>query len=154
MPLTIKEQTGSICTVAEDEFIEIDVTVDSGASETVMSQETLDGVIDITEGPAFRRGTQYVVADGTEIPNLGERKFLGLTVEGGQCGVTAQVCAVEKTLMSVSKIAAQGNRVVFDDDGSYIENKASGERTWMSQVQGLYMLKMWVSRKSTKEAGF
>ena len=56
--------------------------------------------------------------------------------------------------MSVSKVAAQGNRVVFDDDGSYIDDKVSGERTWTKQVRGMYMLKMWVSRKTTKEAGF
>ena len=41
--------------------------------------------------------------------------------------MTAQNCAVKKTLMSVSKIASKGNRVVFDDDGSYIESKATGE---------------------------
>ena len=56
--------------------------------------------------------------------------------------------------MSVSKIAAKGNRVVFDDDGSYIEDKATGERTWMKQVGGMYHIKMWVSRKSSAEAGF
>ena len=56
--------------------------------------------------------------------------------------------------MSVSQMAAQGNVVIFDDDGSYIEDKVSGEKTWMHQVQGMYMLKMWVSRKSTRDAGF
>ena len=88
------------------------------------------------------------------VQRLGERKFLGFTEEGGQRGITAQICAVNKTLMSVSKVAAQGNRVILDDDGSYIEDKVSGERTWMKQVGGMYMLKMWVSRKTTKEAGF
>ena len=94
------------------------------------------------------------MADGSEIPNVGERTFPGFTEEGGQRGVTAQDCAVNNTLMSVSKVAAQGNKVVFDDDGSYIEDKVSGERTWMKQAGGMYMLKMWVSRKATKEAGF
>ena len=61
---------------------------------------------------------------------------------------------MNKTLMSVSKVAAQGNRVIFDDDGSDIEDKASGEKTRMKQAGGMYMLKMWVSRKTTKEAGF
>ena len=128
--------------------------VDSGATETVMTEDTLDGVIGITEGPAFKRGVCYEVADGTEIPNLGQRQFLGHTEEGGTRSVTAQVCAVNKNLMSVSKVAARGNRVVFDDDGSYIEDKTSVERTWMHQVQGMYMIKMWVSRKDTKDAGF
>ena len=68
--------------------------------------------------------------------------------------MTAQICAVNKTLMSVSQVAAQGNKVVFDAEGSYIEDKASGERLWMEEVGGMYMLKMWVSRKSTKDAGF
>ena len=128
--------------------------MDSGATETVMAEETLNGVIDITEGAACKRGVTYEVADGTEIPNLGERRFLGYTEDGGAKGMTAQICAVNKTLMSVSKIASKGNRVVFDDDGSYIQDKESGERTWLTQSGGMYYLKMWVSRKSTAEAGF
>ena len=68
--------------------------------------------------------------------------------------MTAQICAVDKTLMSVSQVTSQGNRVVFDEDGSYIEDKASGEKLWMEESGGMYMLKMWVSRKSTKDAGF
>ena len=75
----------------------------------------------------MKRGVTYEVADGTEDP--GERKFLGFAEEGGQKGVTAQICAVNKTLMSVSKIASRNNRVVFDDDGSFIEDKTTGERT-------------------------
>ena len=123
--LVAKEPSGAICTIAEDEWVEIEVAVDSGATETVMGEETFTGIVDIAEGPACRRGVTYEVADGTEIPNLGERKLLGFTEEGGQRGVTAQVCAVNKTLMSVSKVAAQGNRLIFDDDGSYIEDKVS-----------------------------
>ena len=69
-------------------------------------------------------------------------------------GMTAQICAVTKNLMSVSKMIAQGNRVVFDDEGSYIEDKVSGDRTWMQQVGGMYMLKMWVSRKTPREQVF
>ena len=38
---------------------------------------------------------------------------------------------------------ANGNLVVFDDYGSYIENKETGERTLMTQVGGMYFLKMW-----------
>ena len=128
--------------------------VDSGATETVMTVDCLEGVIDITEGAALKKGVHYEVANGSQIPNLGERQFLGITEEGGHRGVVAQICAVNKNLMSISKIAKQGNRVVFDDDGSYIEDKTSGERTWMHKVDGMYMLKMWVSRKSSQEAGF
>ena len=56
--------------------------------------------------------------------------------------------------MSVSKIASKGNRVVFDDAGSYTEDKKTGETTWMQQVGGMCHIKMWVSCKSAAEAGF
>ena len=52
--LVAKEPSGTICTVAEDEWVEIEVAVDSGATETVMVAETLNGIVDITEGPALR----------------------------------------------------------------------------------------------------
>ena len=77
---------------------------------------------------------------------------MGVTENGVARGMTAQVCAVNKTLMSVSKIAKAGNRVVFDDEGSYIEDKVTGERLWMTEVGGMYSIKLWVSRNSS--AGF
>lgn len=55
----------------------------------------------------------------------------------------AQVCAVRKSLMSVSKLAKGGRRVIFDDDGSFIEDNSSGERIWMNERSEMYTLKMW-----------
>ena len=57
-------------------------------------------------------------------------------------------------MLSVNGMTKNGHRVVFDDDGSYIEDKSSGERSWMHEVNGMYMLKLWVSTKTTNEAGF
>ena len=135
------------------EWTMIEVTVDSGACVTVMPLMSCSN-IPMVPSKQSKAGMSYEVADGGEIPNLGERKFLGCMEDGTARAITAQVCAVNQTLMSVSKIASKGNRVVFDDDGSYIEEKSTGVRTWMTQVGGMYSLKMWVSRKSTKEAGF
>ena len=74
-PLKTIEPCG-INAVAEDEWVEIEVEVDSGATETVMPEETLNGIIGITESVACKRGVVYEVADGIQIPNLGERNFL------------------------------------------------------------------------------
>ena len=63
--------------------------------------------------------------------------------EGTRKTITAQVADVNKGLLSVRKIVAAGNRVVFDSD-SYIEDKQTGERMWLTEAQGMYMLKMWV----------
>ena len=58
--------------------------------------------------------------------------------------ITAQVCDVNKALLSVKKIIAAGNRVTFDEEGSFIEDKSSGEKMWLREDKGMFMLKMWV----------
>jgi hypothetical protein len=63
--------------------------------------------------------------------------------------MVAQVCEVNQGLLSVSKAVAAGNRVIFAPDqqgGSFIENLASGEKTWLKAEGGMYTLKMWVKR--------
>ena len=61
--------------------------------------------------------------------------------------VTAQVCAGDKMLTSVRKIAAKYNKVVYEDDGSFIENKTSGEKIWLKEDGNLWTLTMWGSKK-------
>ena len=80
------------------------------------------------------------------IPNLGEKQFVAESEEGTRGQITAQVCDVNKPLLSVAKIVRAGNRVVFDDDGSFIEDKKIGERMWMRESEGMYVLRMWVKR--------
>ena len=140
-PLLTIEPNG-VNAVAEDEWVENDVGVDSWATETVMAEDAPNGITDITESLACKRGVMYEVADGAHIPNMGERGFLGITEDGKGKGVVAQICAVNKSPMSASKIAGRGDRVVFDDAGSYIEDKTTGEMTWMEQVGGMYHIKM------------
>jgi len=84
--LTAVPLTGSVCSISEEEFVQINMMVDSGATETVMTETDLDGVIDITEGVQCKRGQHYQCANGSNNPNLGERKFLGWTEEDGQKG--------------------------------------------------------------------
>ena len=110
------------------------------------SPDTLVSV-PITSGPAFARGVKYEVANAVQIPNLREWKFAGHMGDGSMRSSAAQVCAVNKSLMSVNKIAKAGRRVIFDDDGSLIEDKSSGERIWMNEHNGMYTLKVWVSKK-------
>ena len=125
----------------------LDLAVDSGATETVVKEEMLTA--ETTEGAASRRGVQYEVANGVLIPNLGEKKFQGVSEENITRGLTAQVADVNKALLSVRKVVKAGNRVVFDDDeGSYIEDKVTKERMWLREEQGMYMLRLWVRRES------
>ena len=49
---------------------EIEMAVDSGATETVVGEDMLTSVKTV-EGEAFKKGVEYEVASGTAIPNFG-----------------------------------------------------------------------------------
>ena len=106
-----------------------------------------------------KHGQSYEVANGDEIDNEGEKRFIAhmVTVDGadsGGKGITAQVCKVHRPLMSVKKIRKSGERVVFDDEGSYVENKATGERIKVAEEDGEYVLDVWVNMKEARETTF
>ena len=44
----------------------------------------------------------------------------------------------------MKRICAAGRVVIFDEDGSYILNKATGELNWLREEGGNYMLDVWV----------
>ena len=59
--------------------------------------------------------------------------------------MTAQVCDVNKALLSVKRAVEAGNKVVFgSDEGSYIESRTAGERMWLEDRGGMYVLSLWV----------
>ena len=60
--------------------------------------------------------------------------------------MTLQVADVNQGLLSASKAMKAGNRIVFDADGSYIESKRNGDKTWMREKNGMFILKLWVKR--------
>ena len=105
--------------------------------------------VEIKEGPAAKSGVQYECANGERIPNLGEQKFMAYTQEGCQKKIRAQVCEVTKALLSVRKLVEAGNRVVFEENGSYIEDVYRKVRMYLQEKHGMYTLKVW-----TKGAGF
>ena len=65
--------------------------------------------------------------------------------------MTCQVTDVTKALGSVSKIVANGNKVVFDESGSFMENKRSRERPWMREENGVYVLDLYVAPPEHQE---
>ena len=139
---TIEPEGVHAIKAGRDEWEEIVIYVDSGASETVMGANMLEGV-ETKEGAASKRGVRYQVANGVMIDNLGEKRFMGTSVEGIARGLIAQVADVNKALLSVSRLVKGGHRVVFDEE-SYIEDKQSGERMWLREDKGMYALTLWV----------
>ena len=101
--------------------------INSVAAETVMPTDWFTGH-ELKETEESRGGQFFVCAGGKEIPNYGGRTLTLSTLDWSSSrNMTFQVTDVTKALGSVSKIVANGNKVVFDGLGSFIENKRSRE---------------------------
>ena len=60
--------------------------------------------------------------------------------------MTFQAAPVSKPLGSVKRIWAAGHRVVFDEDGFYIETKITGEVNMLREDNDNYMLQSAADR--------
>ena len=65
----------SSATEASDEWLEVELTADTGACDTVIPRKMCPK-IPIQASLQSRSGMEYEVADGNTIPNLGERRCL------------------------------------------------------------------------------
>ena len=74
-----------------------------------------------------------------------------MTQEGALRDMKFTVCDVSKALGSVSQMCRSGHKVVFnppwDQEGSYIEHIDTGERMWLEEQGGLYVLAAKVAPK-------
>ena len=118
------------------------MVVDSGAGDSVIPSSIMPQVPVNTNTSQY--GTVYKVANGSNIENEGEKKFVAYTDSGQQKVFNMQVAAVDKPLLSVSGVVKRGNRVVFDPQGSYIENLHTWEVTPVYEVNGMYPLPTWI----------
>ena len=120
-----KHSDGAVIAIEPEgvgEWEEISLALVSGATETVIPPDILASH-GLREGGPFKRGVEYEVANGVQIPNLGEREFVVVTEGGSQRSSVAQVCDVNRGLLSVRKVTKAGNRVIFDEDRSYVRSK-------------------------------
>eukprot|EP00969_Alexandrium_andersonii_P000119 5376-Alexandrium_andersonii.AAC.2 len=62
-----------------------------------------------------------------------------------------QIADVKKPLASVRRICQAGNRVVFDEQGSYIEHKHTGMRTRIDQDDQGYAVALWLPRDEEQD---
>ena len=61
------------------------------------------------------------------------------------------VTGVKKPLASVGAIVDGGNRVIFDADGSFIENKVTGERIALKRKDRTFMMEMQVGPQEVED---
>ena len=104
--------------------------VDSGASVTVVPPH-VGRDYEVIRGEAAMAGVRYEIADGNEIPNLGEKLMLVMTREGTWRGLKAEVADIARALQSVRSLVKTGHNVIFGDGEygteHYIQNVMTGE---------------------------
>ena len=109
----------------DDEWEQISVIIDSGASVPVMPPG-MGKAYELEESEAFKRGTEYECANGQPIANLGQKRMPVVTAEGTLRGYTSECADVSKPLQSVRHLVRTGHAVIFDDQGSYVCSKQYG----------------------------
>ena len=65
--------------------------------------------------------------------------------------LTAQVVDVNQPLLAVRGMVSTGHRVVSDSEGSYIEDKTSGEWMDLTDDGKMYTLKAWACREGIEK---
>ena len=90
--------------------------VDSGAIESVAPMSCLPNV-PTKESKGSMEGQTYYSADGTALPNKGEKSFSAWTDCGQAVGQTFQIADITKPLLSVGKLANNSNLVLFGKRG-------------------------------------
>ena len=123
---------------------EIEVTVDSGACDTVMPL-SLCTDITLLESDQQRSGLEYEVANGASIPNEGERRCLMMT-RGAHTPkrITFQVAEVHKSLLSITRAADVGYECHLSAKGGYLLDTWTGEEVPIARKGYLYVMRAWV----------
>ena len=96
----------------EGKWESFDVIVDSGATIPVLPAE-IGRAYPVVEGAAKKAGVSYKVANGNDLPNLGEKTMAVWTSENTVRGYHSQVADVTKPLQSVRALLASDHTVVF-----------------------------------------
>ena len=135
--------------VSETQWEKVTLTVDSGASDTVVPPTVCPGAELLKTS---RVGTEYEIAGGGTIENLGEKSCstrFDPSSEGNPILMIFQIVDVSKALVSVHKVTEQGDDVQFSEKNwNFIFwNGERSQRLELRHVGGTYELDVWVKPK-------
>ena len=138
-------------TSKEVRWEKLTLTVDSGASDTVVPPKFCAwSTIFHTD----KVGTEYEVANGQVVHNLGERRgTIRVSDKVGELSIAFQVVEVHKPVLAVSSLTAQGRKVIFSDRDDHILLK-SGEKLALRNVNGVFELDVWMKHDPTGDVDF
>ena len=145
----------------------VEITVDSGASKSVMDGDPYPGVKRVPSkgsvaGQMFRGAG---MADS--MPNRGQKRFKTCNKKGMKSGMTFQDVKVRKPLAAVSDINQKGNMVIFDCRESAILPAGAPEleeirkllkkvkdRVALEEKNGTFIMSLWMQTEEAEPEGF
>jgi hypothetical protein len=123
----------------------IPVKLDSGAFDWVFNPKSAQA-FKLEETESSKAGLNFTAANGSEIKNYGQRTLKGYSGDNVPVEAPVQVAEVKRNLASAMRIMKAGNRIVLDDEGSYIEDKATGRKIKIRTEQGEFEFEIWVPK--------
>ena len=142
-------------TADDQSYVVVRALVDSGAEDTVAPPGAFPG--ETVPSMMSRAGLKYRAANGSPIENMGQVMALFDDSSGRRCGLPFQVAAVERPLVSVTRLTEAGHSVTFTKDGGEIHHLSSGRRIPLLREKGVYILEMNVPKipaAAGADAGF
>ena len=117
---------GQLSPVSEPEWMEIELTADSGACDTVIPENCCPS-IRMVPSAASIIGIEYEVANSATIPTVGERHCLMWTESSEEVmGIVMQVADVHKPLLSLSRCADLGFHCILGKKAGCLECQTTG----------------------------
>ena len=142
---TKSEMKGCLSPISDDsEWIEIELTADSGACDTVIPREMAKGIPTVPSLQSLRQ-MEYEVANGAAIPNLGEKRVL-IWTEGAGCArrMNMQVADAHKGLLSLSRTADMGFLSQLGRLAGALIDETTEEVIPLIRRGNLYILRAWI----------
>ena len=110
--------------------------------------------ISILQNRLSREGSQYEVANGAHIPNLGERRCEMMTTGSNRSKrIVFQVADVHKPLLSISGCADMGFDCYLGDKGGQLVDRMSGESIPLERRENLYVMRAWIRQDPQVSVG-
>ena len=138
------------CHEIEKRWIQLSIAIDSGACDSVIDPAQVP-CNEVIETFGSKNHEDYQSATGETIPNLGELRLGLVTREMSLRGMSFTGAPVAKPLGSVKRLCAAKHTVVFDEEGSFIYSKLTGEVNVLREEEGNYMLDVWVAPPGSDE---
>ena len=138
----------------DDEFEKISIMIDSGASETVASEDRFPSCELVKTTASGITYSPAAESQAEDIINIGEQFVETVDENGVTSWAKFQICkglSGGRILGSVRRLVQSNHTVVFRDPslGSYIGNNVNKYRSYLRQDNGSYFLDLYVKKATS-----